>query len=113
MASKTVGIIKTSGMTELRTIPDGYEGLRDTMGGLVQALNIPHFRGAVWVDEEGLLKRLPLNRALYDAYGLQFAGDAIVHFSSRDTTQADIDTVLNPKDAQRERVFKMYNWSPF
>lgn len=115
---KAIGIIHTLGNTEIREVPKYPEGgghlnhLQAAVGGYIQSLNVPHSRAQVYVNEEGLTIGLPVNQAMLSAYGLHFAGPVVVYFSGRDTTQADLDKIMNPTDAQAKKMNGLYNWTP-
>lgn len=116
---KTIGIINVDGTTELREVPKDPEGgghlnhLQAAVGGYIEALNVPHSRAQVYVNEEGLLVGLPVNRPMYAAYALQFAGPVVVYFKGRNTTQADLDAIVKPTQAQAMKMYKLYNWTPY
>ena len=45
-----------------RDIDRGYKAGQRIVGGLIQPVDMPTVRATIWVNEEGLLLRLPLNR---------------------------------------------------
>lgn len=50
------------------------------VGGYVERYpRPPTFVTSMWVNEEGLLMGLPLNQGVFEMYGIQIVGDALVY----------------------------------
>lgn len=64
LTALTALIINPSEKPRLTTIPDTLEALQQTVGGYIEALPLGDPHVACYVNEEGLLKGLPLNRVV-------------------------------------------------
>lgn len=89
---------------------NSYKQISEAVGGMIECAIIPRIKHSgrygidCFVDEEGLLKHLPLNRRLTafcsDSYGGPLVGDAIfvAHDDEGETvglTEADAKAILN------------------
>jgi hypothetical protein len=103
--------VPVTGKAEIVTFnaADSYSQLRDAVGGYIEAAVIPtiftkeNYTIDCYVDEEGLLKQLPLNERLTafarPVYNLPFVGNAV--FAAHDLegetvglSKADAESVI-------------------
>lgn len=109
MKTKTICILKTDGTHELKTVPVGAGGsvlpaLNEAVGGFIETVFLPHFKGQVYANEEGLLVGLPRNPwGEKLGYAQPLVGNLVAFYSGRDFTPADLDKLV-PAPAQKVRT---------
>ncbi len=96
MKMKTIGVLNVDGTSALVRDEDSYTSLQKVVGGNIETVHLPHFKGQVYANEEGLLVGLPFNawsdRINYQGGGI--VGPMVVCFSGRDVTAADLEKLV-------------------
>jgi hypothetical protein len=117
MKTTTIGILKPDGTHELKTVPVNggscYPALSEAVGGYIETVNLPYFKGQVYCNEEFLYKPdLPFN-AWSDRIGFpNLHGNLVVTFSGRAVTEADIQKLKEPTSAQLQKMREMWARTP-
>ena len=78
MAEITALEVRVDGTVEVKSIEPELETLQAMVGGYIEGVTPPHGRWTAYVDEEGLLKGLPLNRRATVMARQLGAGDVIL-----------------------------------
>lgn len=106
MAEKTIAILKTDGTHEFvkHDKNNSLEAMQAGVGGYIETVFVPHFKGQVYANEEGMMIGLPSN-AWSNRIGYPgLVGNLVVAFSGRDVTEADIANLTPQTPAARERM---------
>lgn len=104
MKTRTVGILNVDGTKTLKTVADDFRGLQECVGGNIESVFIPHFKGQVYVNEEGLLRGMPRNPWCEKIGHPHLVGPIVAYFSGRDCTEADLEKLTNPSPAALKRM---------